>query len=65
LEGLLCDARFIITMEVGLLGMHRTLLQNLDRIARQANTTTSEGLHHVLIGTQSHLYGLSNCSFPC
>lgn len=42
--------RFIIVIQVGLLGMGRTLQRDLDRIAGQADTTTAEGLHYVLTG---------------
>jgi hypothetical protein len=34
--------------------MARTLQRDLDRIAQQADTTTEEGLHHVLTGMGVH-----------
>jgi uncharacterized membrane protein len=37
-------------IQVGLLGMARTLQRDLDRIAQRADTTTEEGLHYVLTG---------------
>lgn len=39
-----------VGFQVGLLGMARTLQQDLDRIAAQADTTTASGLHYVLTG---------------
>lgn len=41
----------VLKLQVGLLGMGRTLQQDLDRIAGQADTTTAEGLHYVLTET--------------
>jgi hypothetical protein len=41
----------VLKLQVGLLGMARTLQQDLDRIAQQADTTTEEGLHYVLTET--------------
>lgn len=38
-------------MQVGLLGMARTLQRDLDKIAEDADTTTPEGLHYILTGT--------------
>ena len=37
-------------IQVGLLGLARTLQQDLDRIAEDADTTTSKGLHYILTG---------------
>lgn len=41
----------VLKLQVGLLGMGRTLQRDLDRIAGQADTTTAEGLHYVLTET--------------
>jgi uncharacterized membrane protein len=41
----------VLKVQVGLLGMGRTLQRDLDRIAGQADTTTAEGLHYVLTET--------------
>ncbi|XP_024384563.1 FLUCTUATING-LIGHT-ACCLIMATION protein 1, chloroplastic [Physcomitrium patens] len=41
----------VVKLQVGLLGMARTLQKDLDRIANQADTTTAEGLHSVLTET--------------
>lgn len=49
--------RIIIVIQVGLLGMGRTLQRDLDRIAGQADTTTAEGLHYVLTGMSSAVLG--------
>ncbi|KAK6143231.1 hypothetical protein DH2020_023579 [Rehmannia glutinosa] len=38
--------------QVGLLGLGRSLQKDLNRIAETADTSTSEGLHYVLTGTQ-------------
>jgi uncharacterized membrane protein len=40
----------VLKLQVGLLGMARTLQRDLDRIAQRADTTTEEGLHYVLTG---------------
>lgn len=37
-------------IQVGLLGLARTLQQDLDRIAEDADTTTTKGLHNILTG---------------
>jgi uncharacterized membrane protein len=47
------DLRFVVTIQVGLLGMGRTLQRDLDKIAGEADTTTAEGLHNVLTGVHS------------
>ncbi|CAK9266090.1 unnamed protein product [Sphagnum jensenii] len=41
----------VLKLQVGLLGMARTLQRDLDRIAQRADTTTEEGLHYVLTET--------------
>ncbi|XP_024366778.1 FLUCTUATING-LIGHT-ACCLIMATION protein 1, chloroplastic [Physcomitrium patens] len=41
----------VLKLQVGLLGMGRTLQRDLDRIAGQADTITAEGLHYVLTET--------------
>ncbi|XP_068648378.1 FLUCTUATING-LIGHT-ACCLIMATION protein 1, chloroplastic-like [Aristolochia californica] len=41
----------VVKLQVGLLGMARTLQRDLDRIAETADTSTSEGLHYVLTET--------------
>ncbi|KAH7387943.1 hypothetical protein KP509_16G049900 [Ceratopteris richardii] len=41
----------VLKVQVGLLGMARSLQQDLDWIAEQADTSTSDGLHHILTET--------------
>lgn len=41
----------VLQLQVGLLGMGRTLQRDLDQIAGEADTTTAEGLHNVLTET--------------
>lgn len=41
----------VLKLQVGLLGMARSLQQDLDRIAERADTSTPEGLHYVLTET--------------
>ncbi|KAG0576343.1 hypothetical protein KC19_5G072900 [Ceratodon purpureus] len=41
----------VLKLQVGLLGMGRSLQKDLDRIAGQADTTTVEGLHYILTET--------------
>ena len=41
--------------------MARTLQQDLDRIAAQADTTTASGLHYVLTGQYNYWFSLSSC----
>lgn len=38
----------VLKLQVGLLGLARTLQQDLDRIAEDADTTTTKGLHNIL-----------------
>ncbi|KAG0556968.1 hypothetical protein M758_11G088600 [Ceratodon purpureus] len=38
----------VLKLQVGLLGLARTLQQDLDRIADDADTTTTKGLHYIL-----------------
>lgn len=41
----------VLKLQVGLLGMARSLQQDLDRIAERADTSTPAGLHHILTET--------------
>ncbi|KAI5067214.1 hypothetical protein GOP47_0017742 [Adiantum capillus-veneris] len=41
----------VLKLQVGLLGMARSLQQDLDRIAERADTSTPTGLHHILTET--------------
>ncbi|KAG4913996.1 hypothetical protein AAZX31_19G228100 [Glycine max] len=45
------DKTTVLKLQVGLLGMGRTLQRDLNRIAEVADTSTSEGLHYVLTET--------------
>lgn len=45
-------------IQVGLLGLARTLQQDLDRIAEDADTTTTKGLHNILTGNVSIVHSL-------
>ncbi|ESW19140.1 hypothetical protein PHAVU_006G099600 [Phaseolus vulgaris] len=45
------DKTTVLKLQVGLLGMGRTLQKDLNRIAEVADTSTSEGLHYVLTET--------------
>eukprot|EP01024_Parvocaulis_polyphysoides_P042763 TRINITY_DN3902_c1_g1_i1.p1 TRINITY_DN3902_c1_g1~~TRINITY_DN3902_c1_g1_i1.p1 ORF type:complete len:344 (-),score=37.77 TRINITY_DN3902_c1_g1_i1:205-1134(-) len=47
-EGYVSGPASVIKVQVGLLGSARSLQQDLERMARQANTSTSQGLHFVL-----------------
>lgn len=38
----------VLKLQVGLLGLARTLQQDLDRIAEDADSTTTKGLHYIL-----------------
>ena len=40
-------------VQVGLLGLARSLQKDLDRIADKADTSSPEGLHFILTGTSS------------
>lgn len=48
---------FFFFPQVGLLGMARSLQQDLNRIAERADTSTPEGLSYVLTGK----FSLCNC----
>ncbi|KAH7280035.1 hypothetical protein KP509_37G049500 [Ceratopteris richardii] len=41
----------VLKLQVGLLGMARSLQQDLDRIAERADTSTPDGLHYILTET--------------
>ncbi|KAH9303216.1 hypothetical protein KI387_014799, partial [Taxus chinensis] len=41
----------VLKLQIGLLGMARSLQKDLDRIAEKADTSTPEGLHHLLTET--------------
>lgn len=41
----------VLKLQVGLLGMARSLQQDLDRIAERADTSTPAGIHHILTET--------------
>lgn len=58
---LILDHHSLFGFQVGLLGMARTLQQDLDRIAAQADTTTASGLHYVLTGQFNYWFSLSSC----
>lgn len=53
---LICASCFFFP-QVGLLGMARSLQQDLNRIAERADTSTPEGLSYVLTGK----FSLCNC----
>ncbi|KAK4424688.1 hypothetical protein Salat_1662400 [Sesamum alatum] len=46
----------VLKLQVGLLGLGRSLQKDLNRIAETANTSTSEGLHYVLTGLGKKLF---------
>lgn len=44
---------FSLVVQVGLLGLARSLQKDLDRIADKADTSSPEGLHYILTGAKS------------
>ncbi|KAL5980832.1 hypothetical protein ACLOJK_028751 [Asimina triloba] len=46
----------VLKLQVGLLGLARSLQKDLDRIAETANTSTSEGLNYVLTGRMLDMF---------
>ncbi|CAI9762944.1 unnamed protein product [Fraxinus pennsylvanica] len=52
----------VLKLQVGLLGMGRSLQTDLNRIAETTDTSSSDGLHYVLTGNVKEIGGSSNPS---